>query len=173
MHSHSTTSTASERSPRHARQARRRSQAAGSQAPPMQRTRGARWRSLGIRSQAPVPCPAPVRIVVTSKRSRRKRACLRRDGAMSYRSTLLPIPRRGSERRACPLGVLPSLSKRADCRSPGNAAIHAGDGVAVEKDDLEQRVCRQRRDDRSAWPSDSRVITLAATRDMFRAYARF
>ena len=32
----------------------------------------------------------------------------------------------------------------------------------AEMDDREQRVCRQGRDDRYAWPSDNRVIEVAA-----------
>ena len=39
------------------------------------------------------------------------------------------------------------------------------------KDEREQRVCRQGRDDRYAWPSDSRVIEVAASHGTARAHA--
>jgi hypothetical protein len=60
----------------------------------------------------------------------------RRERATPYRGTLPPVLGRGSSNWcACSLGVLPSLSRRADCLSPGNGGAHAGGGVAVEKDD--------------------------------------
>ncbi len=42
---------------------------------------------------------------------------------------------------------------------------------AAPLDEREQRVCRQGRDDRYAWPSDSRVIEVAASLGTARAHA--
>jgi hypothetical protein len=57
-------------------------------------------------------------------------------------------------------------------RDPGadERPIETCESVAV--DELEQRVCRQRRDDRFAWPSDSAVIEVAASLGTVDAYAR-
>ena len=82
--------------------------------------------------------PHPEMAASPLKRSRaadEPRCRNRRGGAMPHRGTsLIPVLRRGSGRSACSPGVKPILSKRADCRSPADGDVHAGGGVAVEKD---------------------------------------
>ena len=59
---------------------------------------------------------------------------------------MLIVVRRSNARSACSLGFEPILSKRADCRSPADGGVHAGGGVAVEKDEEEKtRVGRRAR----------------------------
>ena len=53
-------------------------------------------------------------------------------------------------------------SERSTAARAGIAQTRGGPDLAAAADDREQRVCRQGRDDRYAWPSDSRVIEVAA-----------
>jgi hypothetical protein len=59
---------------------------------------------------------------------------------------MLIAVRRSNARSPRSLGFKPILSKRADCRSPAGGGVHAGGGVAVEKDEEEKtRVGRRAR----------------------------
>ena len=55
--------------------------------------------------------------------------------------------------------------------SPENGGVSPRVQQTSPLDDREQRVCRQGRDDRYAWPSDSRVIEAAASHGTARAHA--
>ena len=51
---------------------------------------------------------------------------------------MLIVVRRSNAPSACSLGFKPILSKRADCRSRADGGVHAGGGVAVEKDETRE-----------------------------------
>jgi hypothetical protein len=73
-------------------------------------------------------------------------------GATPHRGrSPIPVLRRGSGRSARSLGVKPILSKRADCRSTADGGVHAGGGVAVEKD--ENQRSRRARDSAASAPA--------------------
>jgi hypothetical protein len=75
----------------------------------------------------------------------------RRGGATSHRGTsLVPVLRCGSGRSACSLGFKPTLSKCANCRSRADGGVHAGGGVAVEKDEI-----RSSHRSLRSWPTTS------------------
>jgi hypothetical protein len=63
----------------------------------------------------------------------------------------------------------PGVGKR---RERWEAEVTIGVEQTAGMDDREQRVCRQRRDGRYAWPSDSAVIEVAATLDTVHPHAR-
>jgi hypothetical protein len=52
---------------------------------------------------------------------------------------MLIVVRRSNARSACSLGFKSILSKRGDCRSAADGAVHAGGRVAVEKDEPRNR----------------------------------
>ena len=52
---------------------------------------------------------------------------------------MLIVVRSINARSGCSLGFKPILSKRADCRSLADGGVHAGGGVAAEKDEIQLR----------------------------------
>ena len=65
--------------------------------------------------------------------------------------------------------VLADPRPAVSTNSAASPATQVVMGRASGSDDREQRVCRQGRDDRYAWPSDSRVIEVAASLGTARA----
>ena len=85
------------------------------------------------------------------------------------------VPTNATDRRCARCFLSPKGSHQPGSRARRCFAWHC-ERVArcvgvVALDDREQRVCRQGRDDRYAWPSDSRVIEVAASLGTARAHA--
>ena len=109
--------------------------------------------------------PRSTRLLFARRGSHRRagmdapRDCYRTEAVTSFGPpkgcAMLIAVRRSNARSACSLRFKPILSKRADCRSPAGGGVHAGGGVAVEKDEQRQRLSSRRRGDRFARRSGS------------------
>ncbi len=84
----------------------------------------------------------------------------------------LPLPAESDSRgRVRRLLARPAQTLRQQASQRVEAEAVDDLGQACRSDDREQRVCRQGRDDRYAWPSDNRVIEVAAVPRYGRAHA--